>query len=70
MAMEISNDYSNYASSYANAADNKKKTTESSTAREDAETSNTKKRRRQMNYPIFLKSIAITALYLLIILRE
>lgn len=25
MAMEISNNYSNYASSYANAADNKKK---------------------------------------------
>lgn len=40
MAMEISNNYSSYASSYTNTTDNKKKTTESSTAKETTETSN------------------------------
>ena len=41
MAMEISNAYSSYASSYTNTTDNKKKTTESSTTKETAETSST-----------------------------
>ncbi|MDE7252174.1 MAG: hypothetical protein K2O32_04450 [Acetatifactor sp.] len=36
--MEISNNYSGYASSYTNTADNKKKTTESSTAKETSST--------------------------------
>ena len=44
MAMEISNNYSSYASSYTNTTDNKKKTTESSTAKETTETSNTTKK--------------------------
>ena len=35
MAMEISNNYSNYVSSYTNAADNKKKATENSTTKEE-----------------------------------
>lgn len=38
MAMEISNAYSNYASSYTNTTDSKKKTTESGTTKETAET--------------------------------
>ena len=41
MAMEISNNYSSYASGYTNTTDNKKKTTESSTAKETTETSST-----------------------------
>ena len=41
MAMEISNSYNSYASSYPNTADNKEKTTESSTIKETMETSNT-----------------------------
>ena len=41
MAMEISNNYSNYASSYTNTTDTKKKTTESSTAKEVAEKGST-----------------------------
>lgn len=41
MAMEISNNYSSYAGSYANTADNKKKVTESSTTKETAEASGT-----------------------------
>lgn len=40
MAMEISNNYSSYADSYTNTADNKKKTTGSSTAKEVAEKGN------------------------------
>ena len=39
MAMEISNNYSSYATSYTNTTDSKKRTTESSTAKETAETS-------------------------------
>lgn len=41
MAMEISNNYSSYASSYTNTTDNKKKTTESSTVKESTEASST-----------------------------
>ena len=44
MAMEISNNYSSYASSYTNTTDNKKKTNESSTAKETTETSSTTKK--------------------------
>lgn len=44
MAMEISNNYSSYASSYTNTTDNKKKTTESNTAKETTETSSTTKK--------------------------
>ena len=44
MAMEISNSYSSYTSSYTNTTDSKKKTTESSTAKEAAETSSTTKK--------------------------
>ncbi|MDE5696870.1 MAG: hypothetical protein K2I96_05585 [Lachnospiraceae bacterium] len=39
--MEISNNYSSYANSYTNTADNKKKTTESSTTKEATVTSST-----------------------------
>lgn len=41
MAMEISNNYSSYASSYTNTTDNKKKITESSTTKETKKTSST-----------------------------
>lgn len=41
MAMEISNNYNSYASSYMNTTDNKEKTTESSTIKETTEISNT-----------------------------
>ena len=41
MAMEISNNYNSYASSYTNTTDSKKKTTESSTTKETTETSST-----------------------------
>ena len=44
MAMEISNNYSSYASSYTNTTDNKKKTTESGTAKETTETSSSTKK--------------------------
>lgn len=44
MAMEISNNYSNYASSYTNNTDSKKKTTESSTTKEITETGSTAKK--------------------------
>lgn len=44
MAMEISNNYSYYASSYENTVDNKKRTTESSTTKETPETSSTTKK--------------------------
>lgn len=44
MAMEISNNYNSYASSYTNTTDNKKKTTESSTTKETTETSSTTKK--------------------------
>ena len=47
MAMEISNNYSNYSSyanSYTNTTDNKKKTAESSTTKEATETSSTVKK--------------------------
>ena len=44
MAMEISSNYSSYASGYTNTTDNKKKTTESSTTKETTETSSTTKK--------------------------
>ena len=44
MAMEISNNYSSYASSYTNTTDNKKMTTESSTTKETTETGSTTKK--------------------------
>lgn len=44
MAMEISNNYNSYASSYTNTTDNKKKVAESSTTKETTETSSTTKK--------------------------
>ena len=44
MAMEISNNYSSYTSSYTNTTDNKKKTNESSTTKETTETNSTTKK--------------------------
>lgn len=44
MAMEISNNYCNYASGYTNTTDNKKKTTESSTTKEATKTGSTTKK--------------------------
>lgn len=44
MAIEISNNYSSYASHYTNTTNNKKKTTESSTTKETTETSCTTKK--------------------------
>lgn len=44
MAMEISNNYNGYVSSYTNTMDNKKKTTESSTTEKAAETNRTTKK--------------------------
>lgn len=44
MSMEISNNYSSYASSYTNTTDKKKKVAESSTTKEAAETGSTTKK--------------------------